>query len=94
MLSGPIGGFGALADMSQTQAFGDDAHRDTERAPEDLKPDADVFDTPEAFIVQVSLPGAKKEDVVVNWTRRGEAQHRGLGLPPWPRGAVKDRGAG
>ena len=30
-------------------------------------PRADVFDTPDAYIVHVSLPGAKKEDVGVNW---------------------------
>jgi len=30
-------------------------------------PEADVFDTETAFIVHISLPGAKKEDVGVNW---------------------------
>ncbi|KAF2849151.1 HSP20-like chaperone, partial [Plenodomus tracheiphilus IPT5] len=30
-------------------------------------PDADVFDTESAFVVHISLPGAKKEDVGVNW---------------------------
>jgi HSP20 family protein len=34
---------------------------------EDHTPDADVFDTESAFVVHVSLPGAKKEDVGVNW---------------------------
>lgn len=34
---------------------------------EDHTPDADVFDTENAFVVHVSLPGAKKEDVGVNW---------------------------
>ena len=33
----------------------------------DHVPEADVFDTESAFIVHVSLPGAKKEDVGVNW---------------------------
>lgn len=33
----------------------------------DLEPAADVFDTEDAYIVHVSLPGAKKEDVGVNW---------------------------
>ena len=32
-----------------------------------FEPAADVFDTEEAYIVHVSLPGAKKEDVGVNW---------------------------
>lgn len=34
---------------------------------EDFVPEADVFDTESAFVVHVSLPGAKKEDVGVNW---------------------------
>jgi HSP20 family protein len=34
---------------------------------EDHTPDADIFDTETAFVVHVSLPGAKKEDVGVNW---------------------------
>ena len=32
-----------------------------------FEPAADVFDTEDAYIVHVSLPGAKKEDVGVNW---------------------------
>jgi HSP20 family protein len=35
--------------------------------PEDHTPDADIFDTESAYVVHVSLPGAKKEDVGVNW---------------------------
>jgi HSP20 family protein len=34
---------------------------------EDYTPDADVFDTESAFVIHISLPGAKKEDVGVNW---------------------------
>lgn len=34
---------------------------------EDFTPEADIFDTPSAFIIHISLPGAKKEDVGVNW---------------------------
>ncbi|KAJ4360335.1 uncharacterized protein N0V89_000897 [Didymosphaeria variabile] len=33
----------------------------------DFIPDADIFDTPNSFVVHISLPGAKKEDVGVNW---------------------------
>lgn len=33
----------------------------------DFSPPADIFDTEDAYIVHVSLPGAKKEDVGVNW---------------------------
>ena len=43
---------------------------ETKDAPsnsKDFAPDADVFDTEDAYIVHVSLPGAKKEDVGVNW---------------------------
>ena len=30
-------------------------------------PPADIFDTEDAFVVHVALPGAKKEDVAVSW---------------------------
>ena len=33
----------------------------------DFSPPCDVFDTEDAFIVHISLPGAKKEDVGINW---------------------------
>lgn len=33
----------------------------------DFTPPADIFDTTDAYIVHISLPGAKKEDVGVNW---------------------------
>ncbi|KAK5166722.1 uncharacterized protein LTR77_008266 [Saxophila tyrrhenica] len=61
----PMGGFGALANMFQEQLFGQqEASKDSN---DDFKPEVDVFDTPESFVVHVSLPGAKKEDVGVNW---------------------------
>ena len=34
---------------------------------EDFEPEADVFDTETAFIIHVSLAGAKKEDLGVSW---------------------------
>ncbi|KAJ5618113.1 hypothetical protein N7537_003227 [Penicillium hordei] len=34
---------------------------------EKYKPEVDVFDTPETFVIHVPLPGAKKEDVELNW---------------------------
>ncbi|KAI7472870.1 hypothetical protein KC351_g11429 [Hortaea werneckii] len=61
---GAMGGWGALAGKFQDQLFGNGS---IEKEDEDLKPEADVFDTPEAFVVHVSLPGAKKEDIDVNW---------------------------
>jgi HSP20 family protein len=39
----------------------------TDNESDDFSPEADIFDTPTAFVVHVSLPGAKKEDVGVNW---------------------------
>lgn len=33
----------------------------------DFTPPADIFDTEDAYIVHISLAGAKKEDVGVNW---------------------------
>lgn len=44
--------------------------KDSSRAPaegKDFQPPIDIFDTKDAFIVHVSLPGAKKEDVGANW---------------------------
>lgn len=61
---GPFGGFGGLAQLFQDQLFDGAESKDKS---EDFQPEADVFDTPEAFVVHVSLPGAKKEDVGVNW---------------------------
>ena len=42
-------------------------NKDASSNNKDFAPDADVFDTEDAYIVHVSLPGAKKEDVGVNW---------------------------
>ena len=33
----------------------------------DFTPPADIFDTEDAYIIHISLAGAKKEDVGVNW---------------------------
>lgn len=43
------------------------SHKDKYETSDDYAPDADVFDTEMAFVVHVSLPGARKEDVGVNW---------------------------
>jgi HSP20 family protein len=34
---------------------------------EDFKPEADVFDTEDAYVIHVSVPGAKKDDIGVSW---------------------------
>lgn len=39
----------------------------TEDAENTFTPPIDVFSTPSAYILHVALPGAKKEDVGVNW---------------------------
>ena len=59
-----MGGFGGLANMFQEQLFGEEGSKDKS---EDFTPEVDVFDTAEAFVVHASLPGAKKEDIGVNW---------------------------
>ncbi|KAK4948433.1 hypothetical protein LTR10_012967 [Elasticomyces elasticus] len=70
---GALGGLGELANMFQSQLFGDNAgENQTKEVPaesktEDFKPEVDVFDTAESYVVHISLPGAKKEDVGVNW---------------------------
>jgi HSP20 family protein len=60
----PMGGFGHWANIFQEQMFGEDANKEKS---EEFQPDVDVFDAAEAFVIHVSLPGAKKEDIGVNW---------------------------
>lgn len=43
------------------------AENDKDGTSNDFVPAADIFDTPDAYVVHISLPGAKKEDVGVNW---------------------------
>ena len=50
---------------------------------EEFTPEVDVFDTAESFVVHVSLPGAKKEDVGVNWdAERSELSIAGVVYRP------------
>jgi HSP20 family protein len=53
--------FNDIADLARF-LFGGDAAKDT-----DFSPAVDVFNTPDHFIVHVSLPGAKKGDIAVDW---------------------------
>jgi HSP20 family protein len=57
----PFGGFGGLAGAF----FNENMNRET--GDEDFKPEADVFDTEDAYVIHISLPGAKKDDVGVSW---------------------------
>lgn len=41
--------------------------KDGKDSGKDFTPSADVFDTEDGYIIHVALPGAKKEDVGVNW---------------------------
>lgn len=70
------GNHGPGFDMSKIAEFfaaqfspdsGNNSHGNSGTNPKDFSPPADVFDTEDAYIVHVSLPGAKKEDVGVNW---------------------------
>lgn len=53
---------------SAAEGLGLDRFTDNNKNSEvDFTPRADVFDTPSNYIVHVSLPGAKKNDVGVDW---------------------------
>ena len=41
--------------------------KDGDNNAKDFTPAADIFDTEDSYVLHVSLPGAKKEDVGVNW---------------------------
>jgi HSP20 family protein len=60
-----------LATMFNESLFGGNNNNDEESkaAPksDDFKPEADVFDTEDSYVIHINLPGAKKEDVGVNW---------------------------
>lgn len=54
----------SIAKFFQTQLGGESEEKDSSK---DFTPAVDVFDTEDAYHVHVSLPGAKKEDVGVNY---------------------------
>lgn len=48
--------------------FGFEGPNSTKRdADKDFAPPVDVFDTPDAYVIHISLAGAKKEDIGVSW---------------------------
>jgi len=59
-----------LATMFNESLFGGNNNDDGETKAaksDDFKPEADVFDTEDSYVIHINLPGAKKEDVGVNW---------------------------
>lgn len=67
---GPFGGFGGFADLAdamQKHFYGDNKNDEGESGQGDFQPEADVFDTESSYVIHVSLPGAKKEDIGVSW---------------------------
>ena len=64
-------------------------NKDTKET-EDFVPEADVFDTETAFVVHIALPGAKKEDVGVNWdTEKSELSVAGVIYRPGDEAFLK-----
>ncbi|KAF1980334.1 HSP20-like chaperone [Bimuria novae-zelandiae CBS 107.79] len=61
------GGFGPAFDPFAFASSFLDPQSTNKDENADFTPEADIFDTPTSFVVHVSLPGAKKEDVGVNW---------------------------
>ncbi|KAH9872400.1 hypothetical protein IAQ61_005235 [Plenodomus lingam] len=65
-------------------------NKHTPDTTEDHCPDADVFNTDTAFVVHISLPGAKKEDVGVNWDAdKGELSVAGVIYRPGDEEFIK-----
>ncbi|KAL8661663.1 MAG: hypothetical protein Q9202_005355 [Teloschistes flavicans] len=71
-----LGGLGGDFDMNKIAEFfashfnaegSNNTSASKNGASKDFAPPADVFDTEDNYIVHISLPGAKKEDVGVNW---------------------------
>lgn len=58
-----------LANMFNESLFGGKNDGENNATPkyDDFKPEADVFDTEDSYVIHINIPGAKKEDVGVNW---------------------------
>lgn len=55
------------------EGLGIDRFTGSGNSDSDFEPRTDIFDTPTSYVIHVSLPGAKKEDVGVDWD--GENSH-------------------
>ncbi|KAF7561731.1 hypothetical protein G7046_g2410 [Stylonectria norvegica] len=53
--------------QQQQQQRGQTTQNTQSDNPDAFTPPLDVFNTPSAFVLHVALPGAKKEDIGVNW---------------------------
>lgn len=58
-----------LANMFNESLFGgnNDGENNVTSKSDDFKPEADVFDTEDSYVIHINIPGAKKEEVGVNW---------------------------
>lgn len=59
--------FRSYADQAQAQRSGETLVPEDADAENAFIPPVDIFSTEKAFVLHVALPGAKKEDVGVNW---------------------------
>jgi HSP20 family protein len=84
------GGFPGPWGAVLNDIFGDESAREGGNEAGDFKPDVDVFDTEDRFVIHVSLPGAKKEDVGVNWdAEKSEIQVAGVTYRPADEEVIK-----
>ncbi|KAK7534869.1 HSP20-like chaperone [Phyllosticta citribraziliensis] len=56
-----------FSDLFQRQLFGEQGDGERDAMQGEFKPEADVFDTETAYVIHLSIPGAKKEDVGLSW---------------------------
>jgi HSP20 family protein len=57
----------AQQQQGTTRPRNNDATSDEPEDEESFSPPIDIFNTPSAYVLHAALPGAKKEDVGVNW---------------------------
>ncbi|KAK8244885.1 HSP20-like chaperone [Phyllosticta capitalensis] len=65
--AGPPFDLSGLSDLFQRQLFGEQGDGDRDAMQGEFKPEADVFDTETSYVIHLSIPGAKKEDVGLSW---------------------------